>query len=311
VTESTTETDGTVVSFRVAEAEAGQRLDKLVTRRVGSGGRRKVAELFEKGAVRLGGRIARKSALAHAGDEVTVRMAPLLRPEPELPLDVRLETDLVVVLNKPAGQPTVPARDGDGGTLAGALLARYPEMANVGYRAREPGLLQRLDTGTSGLLVAARSAAAFAALRSALGEGRLEKRYLAVVLAEGLPARGRVETPLAPDPQDGRRVSVPRAGGAREKVRVTAFETLRVAGPWALVQVEARHAYRHQVRVHLASIGHPIAGDGLYGGPAAPLGPGRHALHASYVAWSGDDAVPAFAVDCPLPADLSALGFGR
>ena len=306
---------GATLSFDVEGGDAGQRLDKLVARHVKSGGRRKVAELFERGAVRVGGRVAKKGAVAQEGDAVTVRLAPAILPEPGAPLDVRLETKDVVIVDKLAGQPTVPARDGDTGTLASALLARYPEMAGVGYREREPGLLHRLDTQTSGLLVAARSATAFATLRKALSEGRIEKRYLAVVLAAGLPEHGVIEARLAPDPHDGRRVVVVDAArdGSDDApaLRTTRFRTLRVSPPWALLEVEARHAYRHQVRVHLASIGHPIAGDALYGGPRAELPGERHALHASYVAWSGDDDVPAFAVDCPLPADLTALGFPR
>jgi 23S rRNA pseudouridine1911/1915/1917 synthase len=317
------------IAFQVGSDEAGERLDRLVARKVTAGGRRKVSELFERGAVRVGGRVAKKGAVAREGDAVTVRLAPAIVAE-NAPLEVRLETPGVVVVEKPAGQPTVPARDGDEGTLASALLGRYPEMANVGYRLREPGLLHRLDTETSGLLVAARSTEAFATLRAALSAGHIEKRYLAVVAAAGLPESGVVEAALAPDPRDGRRVLV-LEGGARPHhdgtgvqgspalehdevapgLRVTRFRKLRVAGPWALVEIEARHAYRHQVRVHLASLGHPIAGDALYGGPAAGLAGQRHALHASYVAWAGDDVVGAFAVESPLPDDLAALGFPR
>jgi 23S rRNA pseudouridine1911/1915/1917 synthase len=297
-------------SFQVGDAEDGERLDRLVADHT-KVGRRKVAELFERGAVRVKGRVVKKGAIARKGEDVTVRLAPLIVPEPDLALDLRLETESVVVVNKPAGQPTAPARDGDTGTLAGALLGRYPEMEGVGYRAREPGLLHRLDTGTSGLVIAVRSAEAFALLRRGLGEGRIEKRYLAVVLASGLPESGVIASGLGPDPRDGRRVVV--IGEARDGAapRVTQYEVLRREGSWALVQVLARHAYRHQVRVHLASIGHPIAGDALYGGPPAPLPEGRHALHASYVAWAGEAGVPAFAVDCPLPIDLEELGFPR
>jgi 23S rRNA pseudouridine1911/1915/1917 synthase len=302
------------ITFVVTRAEDGERVDKLVAGHAASGGRRKVAELFQRGAVRIGGRVVKKGTVAREGEAVTVQLTEAIRPEPDAPLSVRLETRDVVIVDKPAGRPTAPARDGDAGTLAAALLGRYPEMAGVGYRAREPGLLHRLDTETSGLVIAARSERAFTTLRAALSEGRIHKRYLAIVAAVDLPASGVVETPLAPDPRDGRRVAIPPrtapdAGPGRP--RVTRFRTLRIAGPWALVEVDVSHAYRHQVRVHLASIGHPIAGDALYGGPLAELAGERHALHASYVAWAGDDVVGPFAVESPLPDDLTALGFAR
>ena len=304
------DTDPESISFHVGDDEDGERLDRLVSIHA-KVGRRKVAELFQRGAVRVRGRVIKKGVIARSGEEVTVRLAPLILPEPGLPLDVRLETKYVVVANKPAGQPTAPARDGDAGTLAGALLARYPEMAGVGYRAREPGLLHRLDTGTSGLVVAARSEAVFTVLRRGLGEGRIEKRYLAVVLASGLPESGMIACRLEPDPRDGRRVVVIGEAQDTSAPHVSHYKVIRGEGSWALVEVLARHAYRHQVRVHLASIGHPIAGDALYGGPEAPLPGGRHALHASYVAWAGEADVPAFAVDCPLPIDFEAFGFPR
>jgi len=254
--------DSDDVVFRVGDDEAGQRLDKLVSARLWESGRRKMAELFGNGSVQVGGRIARKGATARADDEVRVRLSPAIVPEPELGLRLRLETPSVVVVDKPAGQPTAPAWTGDRGTLAGALLGRYPEMAGVGYRAREPGLLHRLDTETSGLVVAARSGAAFDALRRGLEEGRIHKRYLAVVLAHGMSDAGTIDAPL-----EARSVRwTPGSGGAagsgvRNARRISGRSGRRAE--WALVELDVSRAYRHQVRVHLASIGHPIAGDAL------------------------------------------------
>jgi 23S rRNA pseudouridine1911/1915/1917 synthase len=295
-------------SFRVAADEAGERLDKLVVKHARDLGRRGVSDLFRRGAVRIEGRAAKKGDRAREGEEVELvpEDAEVIRPEPGAPLDVRLETPDVVVVSKPAGQPTAPVRLGETGTLASALLGRYPELAGVGYRAREPGLLHRLDTQTSGLLVVTRREAVFVHLRDAMTRGLVDKRYLAVVEAAGLPESGVVDAPLAPDPADSRRVAIARGPG-RPRAAVTRFRTLRAQGRFALVECEARHAYRHQVRVHLASIGHPIAGDVLYGGPEAPALGERHALHASYVAWAGDDVVPGFAVDDGLPATFAEL----
>lgn len=283
----------------------------MVIRRVPGLGRKRAAKMFADGAVHIDGRRALKGEPATVGAELTVELAEpeSLAAEPEAPLDVRLETPELVVVAKPAGQASVPLEDAERGTLAGALLGRYPEMRSVGYRPREPGLLHRLDTQTSGLLVAARSAAVFEHLRAELRAGRFVKRYLAVAGAQGLDDRGTIDEPIAPDRTNRKRVRVgteieyPR-GGRRAR---THYRVLERGSHFALLEVEVSHAYRHQVRAHLAFIGHPIAGDTLYGGePVDALGP-RHALHASYVAWAGDAAVPAFAVDDALPDDLRRL----
>lgn len=296
-------------TFTVSEHEAGQRLDKVVVSRIDALGRRGAALAFERGAVTVAGRRAVKGQRARAGDEVTVvwHHPDVVEPEPDRSLDVRFESATVVVVHKPAGQPSVPSAESPSGSLAAALLARYPEMRDVGYRGREPGLLHRLDTGTSGLVVAARTAEAFEHLRRGLERGELTKRYLAIVEAAGLPAEGLIDDPLRPDRRSARvRVAAPNDPRARKAD--THYRRLDLHGRWALVEVEVSRAYRHQIRVHLASIGHPIAGDSMYGGAHAEgLDEGRHALHAAHVAWAGDAWVEAFAVEADLPKDLTRL----
>jgi 23S rRNA pseudouridine1911/1915/1917 synthase len=253
--------------------------------------------------------------VAATGDVVEVDVGPGdaaggAVPEPDAALDVLLERDDVVVVDKPAGQPTAPLDPGERGTLANALVARYPEMAGVGFSAREPGLCHRLDTETSGCVLAARGEEAFETLTRALKEGRLDKRYLLLCAAADLPETGTIDIPLAPHPKDRRRVypCVHPRDVARYAPRaaITTYRTVRVQGDLALVEASAPKAARHQIRAHFAAIGHPLAGDALYGGPAAP-GLTRHALHAQAITWGGDAVVPAFAVRSPLPADLAAL----
>jgi 23S rRNA pseudouridine1911/1915/1917 synthase len=296
-------------TFVVAPDEGGVRIDQIVVRHSGALGRRGVAELFRRGAVRTDGRVAKKGDRAEPGRTVSVVRgdAAPIRPEPHAALEVRLERPDVLVVRKPAGQPTAPIRLGETGTLAGALLGHYPELAGIGHQSREPGLLHRLDTQTSGLLVVARNLAAFEHLWRALSEGRMTKRYLAVVASAGLAESGVVEAALSPDPDDPRRVHVAKPGESHGRPSTTRWQRLHVANGFAVVEVTVSHAYRHQVRVHLASVGHPIAGDALYGGPEVAALGARHALHASYVAWTGDADVPAFAVGDPLPTDLAAL----
>lgn len=296
------------VDFRVAPDEAGERIDKVVARRFPDLGRRSAAALFGLGRVLVEGRVAKKGDRASAGTSVTVRIDEQpLEPETDLPIDVVFESPQVAVVRKPAGQPTAPIRPGETGTLANAILGYFPETREVGYRPREPGLLHRLDTQTSGLVVVARSADAFARLRKALAEGRIEKRYLAVVRSGVVSAPGMVEEYLAPDPRDHRRVSVGPATMPGARPATTRFRPIREGRVWSLLEVEVSHAYRHQVRAHLSWLGAPIAGDALYGGALVPALGERHALHASYVAWMGDEAVPRFAVNDPLPPELETL----
>lgn len=294
--------------FRVEPHEVGERLDKTIARRLAGVGRRELGELFRQGRVRVEGRPAHKGARAALSQEIQVELDTERAPtaEPGLPLDVRLEREHYVVVFKPAGLPSVPLRATETGTLAGALLARYPEMRGIGHREREPGLIHRLDTGTSGLLVAARSALGFAELRRAMAAGELQKTYHALV--EGCPAveSGTIDVPLAPLRRGSPRVGaalVPLAGDRAP----TSYRVIQRGAGRALIEASVSHAYRHQVRAHLASLGHPILGDTLYGAEPCPaLGTG-HALHATRVAWAGTRALPGFDVTSRWPSVWEAL----
>jgi 23S rRNA pseudouridine1911/1915/1917 synthase len=299
--------------FVVEASQAGQRLDKLVVALVPGLGRKGARRLFEEGRVRVNDKRPNKGDLAREGDRLSLALpdsaGPDAAPEPGAPLDVRLETPDLVVVEKPSGQPTAPLRDGEKGSLANALVGRYPEMAGIGHSPREPGLVHRLDTDTSGLVVAARTARAFEALSAGLKQGQIEKAYWLVCLADGLGSAGEIAIPIAHHPKDKKRMyaCVHQRDVARYRPReaTTTFRIVDVSGPWALVEARAKAAIRHQIRVHLSAIDHPLAGDTLYDGPSAPR-LARHALHASYIAWKGSDDIPAFEVTSTLPPDLVA-----
>src|SRR5262249_48746507 len=214
---------------------------------------------------------AAKGTLVGPGDQVTLPEWPALGPEPELGLPVVHEDAELVAVDKPGGMPGHALDPRQRGTAAAFLLGRYPEMAAVGDPLA-PGLVHRLDTGTSGLLVAARTRDAHAALRAAFSGGAVEKRYLAVV-AGSAPPRGRPTFPLAHDPRDRRRMRVVGTG-SRACRAVTDFERVSVVGERALVAATMRTGVTHQIRVHLAEIGHPLLGDVLYGGPDVGLSSG-------------------------------------
>lgn len=309
------------MKITVTSAQAGTRIDKLLVQSVPGLGRAGAKRLFEKGRVRLQaggegrGRVASKGDVAAEGDVIDVDIEIASEgsgavPDPEAPLSIVLERPDLLVVEKPAGQPTAPLNPGERGTLANALLARYPELAGIGFSPREPGLCHRLDTETSGLVLVARTPEAFEVLTKALKEGRLDKRYLLVCSAADLPESGSIEIPLAPHPKDKRRVypcAHPRdVARYAPRPASTSYSVVRAFGDLALVEARAPKALRHQIRAHFAAIDHPLAGDTLYGGKQVE-GLSRHALHAHRIAWGGDANVPAFSAMSPLPADIAGI----
>jgi len=279
-----------VVELEVGEEDSGERLDVVLCRRVPELSRSRARALVEGGGVRVSGRRAKKSHKVVAGDWIEVRDVPGpvdfdAAPDPNLQLEVLLETDAYVVVDKAAGVPSHPLREGELGTVANALVARYPEMRGVGYSKREPGIIHRLDTDTSGVMLAARNQEAFEALRSQLKAGEIEKRYLA--RCQGVvPAPITIDHPIANDPRDRRKVRVCTDAREIKRLRAQPARTEVLASTPAahgsLVELRANNARRHQIRAHLAAIGHPLLGDTLYGGP--PLEPpNRHLLHAQSI----------------------------
>jgi len=278
------------VELEMGEGDAGQRVDVVLARRVPELSRARAKTLIEEGGVRVGGRRVKKSYTVSAGDWVTLESLPgpadfYAAPDPDLALEVLVENESYVVVDKSAGVPSHPLKQGELGTLAGALVARYPEMREVGYSKREPGILHRLDTDTSGVMLAARDQETFNRLRKQLQAGEIEKRYLA--RCQGIvPAPIVIETPIASDPHDRRKVRACTDPREIKRLRAqparTEVLTSIPAPHGSLVEVRANNARRHQIRAHLASIGHPLLGDPLYGGPSLETPP-HHLLHASSI----------------------------
>jgi len=294
------------LELRIGDDQAGLRVEQLVMSAAHCS-RTEARALCEAGAVRLNGRRASKGLRAADGDELSIILPESAIPlDADVELDVRLEREDLVVVRKPAGMPSAPLSLNERGTLANALLARYPEMANVGYTTREPGLVHRLDTETSGLIIAARTVNAFKQLKAALQRGALKKSYLAVVPQAGLPDQGSIKAELKPDPNRKGRVVVSTDLGDYSRTTVSTFDVRERGAHYALVEVAASPAFRHQVRVHLATQGHPIVGDALYGGASEPSLGARHALHAHYVAWAGD-GMPSFEVTDAAPSEFLDL----
>ncbi|HET7505507.1 MAG TPA: RluA family pseudouridine synthase [Kofleriaceae bacterium] len=281
--------------------DTADRVDKALARFYPEAGRRRLAALFADGAVRINGRRAHKGDRVAIGDTVELAREPAsgdaLRPapDPDVPLVVVVELTDVIVVAKPAGVPSQPLRAGELGTMANAIAHRYPECVAIGDDPRDGGLVHRLDIGTSGVLVAARTPQAYRALREAFGAGRVAKHYLAIT--DGPPVARECDAPLA---QRGRRVVVDLAEGL---AAYTEMVVERAAPAHALVRCIARTGRMHQVRAHLAHVGAPITGDTLYGG--APL-PGHDGffLHATAITLPlGADTLVA---EAPLPPRFTA-----
>ncbi len=299
-----------MIALTATEEDAGERLDVVLVRRVPGMSRARAKTAIEAGDVRVNDRRPKKGQRVAVGDRIELpdvgdRAA---RPDAALALVILYEDAQLVAIDKPAGVPTHPLEAGEQGTIANALLARYPEMSGFGYSAREPGIVHRLDTETSGVLLAARDEKTWGALRVALAKGELDKRYL--LLCDGhLDAPERIDVPLANDPKDARKVVACVDARLVERLSarpaVTEVLTSERAGPMSFCEVRAKAARRHQVRVHLAAAGHPLAGDKLYGGPEVP-GLTRHFLHASSIGLRHPIDGRAMVIEAPLPLDLSS-----
>jgi 23S rRNA pseudouridine1911/1915/1917 synthase len=292
--------------LEVPAGAAGRRADLFVSEALGLS-RARVKRLFEEGAVRVDGRAARKGDLLRAGQRVEVKgearaEGPAPVPEPSAPLCVLHEDEALVFADKPSGSPSHPLRPGETGTVANALVARYPECAAVSDDPREGGLCHRLDVQTSGVLLAARTRAAWEAMRAAFsGEGAdADKRYWAAVTGP-LADEGEIDLPLR---HRGDRVE-PAADGGDARPARSDFRVLRRRADAALVEVRIHTGVLHQVRAHLAAIGAPVLGDAQYGGRALP-GLSRLFLHARSLEVTHPPARRRLRVESPLPPELRA-----
>jgi 23S rRNA pseudouridine1911/1915/1917 synthase len=278
--------------------EAGDegRVDKALAKHFPDAGRRQLSELFDAGVVRLRGKRAKKGDRVVAGDVIELEREPVsgdaLRPLPnaDVPIEILLERDDVIVIAKPAGIPSQPLRAGERDTAANAIVSRWHECVSIGDDPRDGGLVHRLDIGTSGALIAARNETTYRALREAFGQGLVDKEYVAIT--DGRPVSRDSDAPLV---QRGDHVRVDHTDGLPA---YTSFSVERANDLYALVRCAAQTGRMHQVRAHLAHVGSPIAGDALYKGKPLPGHEGFF-LHAAKVAFplGGEKIV----VEAPLP----------
>lgn len=285
---------------------AGQRLDHHLQARLPEYSRSRLQDWVRDGHVTVNGRTAKASLVLKGGESITVTPAnlPPLRAEAEdLPIDVLYEDDAVIGINKRAGMVVHAGAGNHSGTLVNALLHRFGALSSEGGDLR-PGIVHRLDKETSGVLVVARTDAAHRSLAGQFQSRTVEKIYLALVHGVTKAESGRVEKPITRDPVRRTRMTCKLETGRHA---LTDWKVLRRFSRHTLVEVKIGTGRTHQIRVHMASLGHPILGDTLYGAPASKILPGRFFLHAARLRFTSPATGKEVTLEAPLPAELTGI----
>jgi 23S rRNA pseudouridine1911/1915/1917 synthase len=294
--------------------ERRERLDRYLVMNGLAVSRREAEALIARGLVRINGRRSRKSDLILSTDQIAVdhpnAEAQAIVAEENPALSVLYEDAAVAIVNKPGAMPCHPLKHGETRTVMNAVVARYPETASAGTKPLEGGLVHRLDNGTSGALIIARNAGAHRAMRAAISSGRVARTYQALVTGN-LKQSLTLDAPIAHHEKNPRKMKLGKPGSAISKragrAAVSIVEPIRRVGNLTLVAIRPRTGSRHQIRVHLASAGHPIVGDTLYDGPpAATLADGRFWLHLTELSFESPTGAHV-EVSAPLPSDLKSM----
>jgi 23S rRNA pseudouridine1911/1915/1917 synthase len=252
------------LTFSVTAEEAGQRLDAFLAARVDGWSRARLQRLIDDGDVLVSGKLAKPSHKVRVNDEIDIELtadpSTLFTPE-DIPLDVVFEDDALIVVNKPAGMVVHPAAGISHGTLANALAFHFANLSTAGGVTR-PGIVHRLDKGTSGLLVVAKTEVAHQHLADQFRAREVFKSYIALVHGQVEHRQGQIDQPIARDPRNRIRMAVVRGGRPALSLYRIRESFLR----FTLLNVELKTGRTHQIRVHLAWMKRPVVGDEVYGG---------------------------------------------
>ena len=299
-----------MIREEIPAALAGQRLDRVVAL-LADASRSDAAALVEAGGAIVDGEVEASGKLRlRFGQVVEVDLAKLPhktppQPDPTIRVPIVYADDDVIVVDKPPGLVVHPAHGHPDGTLVNALLAVYPDIADVGDEMR-PGIVHRLDVGTSGLMVVARSTAAYEMLVAALSARKVHRSYQTLVWGHLDSPNGLIDAPVGRDHKDPLRMAVVVDGKpARTRYRTVAvYDT-----PAQVTELECHleTGRTHQIRVHLAATGHPVVGDGPYGGVRSGVTSPRPFLHASGLAFKHPRTTRELSFTAPLPDDLRAV----
>jgi 23S rRNA pseudouridine1911/1915/1917 synthase len=291
--------------LELTAAQSGERLDRFVADSLSQLSRSAVQRLIKAEQIQVNGLPARASLRLEAGDRIHVTLPPdestVVHPE-TIPLDVLYEDADLVAVDKPAGMVVHPAYGHTSGTLVNAALARWPEMAAVGG-AERAGIVHRLDKDTSGVIVLAKSAAALDALQAQFKARTIYKRYLALV--EGIPATptGLIDAPIGRDQKQRKKMAVRHDG----REAVTRYTLLEDFDTHALLALEPHTGRTHQIRIHLAWLGHPVVGDRVYGFRKQRIKMKRLFLHAAELHLDSPGMGERLTFEAPLPVGLQNI----
>ncbi len=279
---------------------SGERLDSFLTRRCPDLSRNQVHRLIAEELVTVSNRQVKPSLRLARGDQVIARIQPpqplQLAPE-TIPLTIIYQDDDIIVIDKPAGLVVHPAPGHPSGTLVNAILALCPDLTGIGGTLR-PGIVHRLDKDTSGLLVVAKNDRAHRSLVRQLKEREVHKTYLALVRGAPQPVEGVIDSPIGRNPRNRKKMAVLANG----RDAASRYRTLQLWDDYTLLAVEPITGRTHQIRVHLAAIGHPVVGDITYGGRSALIN--RQFLHAHRIAFQLPTSERSIEFESPLPPDL-------
>ena len=277
------------------------RLDHYLQDQFPQYSRSRLQEWIKAGRVLVNGAAAKASLDVRGGEDIRVDPAelPPLKATPEdIPLDILYEDDAVIAVNKPAGMIVHAGAGTHSGTLTNALVHRFGTLSQLGGELR-PGIVHRLDRYTSGVILVARNDSAHQALARQFSSRTVEKIYLALVHGKLAADEGRITSPIARDPVRRTRMTTRLEAG---RTALTSYKVLERLDGFTYVEVKIGTGRTHQIRVHFASIGHPVAGDKLYGAP--PSSRGRYFLHAARISFVSPANGQRVTVASPLPAEL-------
>ena len=285
----------------VTAEESGERVDALLARHLDGFSRSAAQRLIESGAVLLGGKPVKKNYTCSAGDEFTVtlpRLADVPLAAQDIPLDVVYEDDDLIVVNKPRGLVVHPAPGHPDGTLVNALLYHCGDSLSGVGGERRPGIVHRIDKDSSGLIIAAKNDFAHLALSAQLSDHSLRRTYEAVVRGRLREDSGTVDAPIGRHPTDRKRMAVTDKAS---RSAVTHWEVIARYKGYTHVRCRLETGRTHQIRVHMARIGHPLLGDFTYGAPAPDKGLTGQCLHARQLRFVHPRTGEAVELEAPLP----------